>query len=107
MSEPQSTPFDERSRGKVDRWATIESVDELADRVVHDLIQPLNEIANNVWLCRESIGDPSVANPHDVLNSIDAQVMRAAEMIRAARRLVTDWAATHGRVVRNGPSDTV
>src|SRR5262245_47124085 len=103
MSQSDATPegsLDERSREKVNRWASIESVNELADRVVHDLIQPLNEIAHNVWLCRESIADPSVADPRQVLNSIETQVLRAAEMIRAARRLVSDLEATHAQPTR-------
>lgn len=70
------------------QWLEMESVEKLASRVSHDLIQPLSEIVNHVWLCRELAGrSPATAELHQTLSHIEDQALRAAEMIRVVRRL--------------------
>lgn len=70
------------------QWLEMESVEKLAGRVSHDLIQPLSEIVNHVWLCRELAGrSPATAELHQMLSHIEDQALRAAEMIRVVRRL--------------------
>ncbi|MBS0204394.1 MAG: hypothetical protein JSS49_15930 [Planctomycetes bacterium] len=74
-------------------WLSIESPVDLASRISHDLIQPLNEIVTNVWLCRELSGDsPACTEFRAVLDSIEDQAMRTARMIRTVRKLVRDRA---------------
>lgn len=69
-------------------WLEMDSVDQLASRVSHDLIQPLSEIVNHVWLCRQLVGrSPATAELHQSLSQIEDQALRAAEMIRVVRRL--------------------
>jgi hypothetical protein len=73
-------------------WLAIESVEKLASRITHDLIQPLSEIVNHVWFCRELIGrSPATTEVHQSLTSIEDQAMQVAEMIRVVRRLVCTW----------------
>ncbi len=79
-------------------WDSIQSASELADRVAHDLIQPLGDIVNNVWLCRELMSTMSgAAEIRALLERVEADAMRLAELMRYARELVRQW---------NGQPDT-
>ena len=86
-------------------WATSCSVEELTARIAHDLIQPLSDIVNYVWLCRESIESSSVA--HEPLAGIEDQAMRLAEMIRRVRRFVGTLDVGQTSIEQSGPCDTV
>jgi hypothetical protein len=73
-------------------WLAIESVEQLAARVTHDLIQPLSEIVNHVWFCRELVGrSPATMEVHQSLKCIEDQAMQVAEMIRVVRRIASAW----------------
>ncbi|MDB5345578.1 MAG: hypothetical protein JWP89_3955 [Schlesneria sp.] len=73
-------------------WLAMESVEQLAARVTHDLIQPLSEIVNHVWFCRELVGrSPATTEVHQSLTSIEDQAMQVAEMIRVVRRIACAW----------------
>jgi light-regulated signal transduction histidine kinase (bacteriophytochrome) len=77
---------------QLEEWLAIESVEKLATRISHDLIQPLSEIVNHVWFCRELVGrSPAMTEVHQSLTSIEDQAMQVAEMIRVVRRLVCTW----------------
>lgn len=95
-------------RSEPENWSSIRSTEELATSIAHDLIQPLSEIVNSVWICRELIGNSSVPLEVDEsLASIESQAMRAAELIRAARKLVSEWEETSIPGRHANPNDTV
>lgn len=95
-------------RCEAENWSSIRSTEELATSIAHDLIQPLSEIVNSVWICRELIGNSSVPLEVDEsLASIESQAMRAAELIRAARKLVGEWEGGSLPVSHSNPNDTV
>lgn len=77
---------------QLEEWLAIESAEKLATRISHDLIQPLSEIVNHVWFCRELVGrSPAMTEVHQSLTSIEDQAMQVAEMIRVVRRLACAW----------------
>ncbi len=77
---------------QLEQWLAIESVEKLATRISHDLIQPLSEIVNHVWFCRELVGrSPATTEVHQSLTRIEDQAMQAAEMIRAVRSIASAW----------------
>jgi hypothetical protein len=105
---PLPAPKAVKVRSEPENWATIRSTEELATSVAHDLIQPLSEIVNSVWICRELIGNSSIPLEVDeTLASIESQAMRAAELIRAARRLVSEWESGSISGSHSNPNDTV
>lgn len=80
----------------LEQWLAITSVDKLASRVAHDLIQPLGDIVNHVWFCRELIGrTPATEEVHQSLTAIEDHAMQVAEMIRVVRRMACTWDNDH------------
>jgi len=70
------------------RWISIQDRQALANCVTHDLVQPLSDIVNRVWLCRElSRGAMDVEQLQESLSQIEDDALRAVEMIRLAHRL--------------------
>lgn len=80
----------------LEQWLAITSVDKLASRVAHDLIQPLGDIVNHVWFCRELVGrTPGTEEIHQSLTAIEDHAMQVAEMIRVVRRMACTWDSDH------------
>ena len=91
--EPLSTTL---NPADLEEWLAITSVDKLASRVAHDLIQPLGDIVNHVWFCRELVGrDPGTEEVHQSLTAIENHAMQVAEMIRVVRRMACTWDHDH------------
>lgn len=93
LSPPDDlTPPSAVSPEQLKEWLAIESAEKLATRISHDLIQPLSEIVNHVWFCRELVGrSPAMTEVHQSLTSIEDQAMQVAEMIRVVRRIASAW----------------
>lgn len=80
----------------LEQWLAITSVEKLASRVAHDLIQPLGDIVNHAWFCREMIGrNPETEDVHKSLTAIEEHAMQVAEMIRVVRRMACNWDSDH------------
>lgn len=92
----------------VQRWMSIQHRQELATCIAHDLVQPLSEIVNRVWLCREWCTRAEESSPlHESLDEIENCALRSVEMIRMAHKLVgTKIRRESSRDCRE-PGDTV
>lgn len=90
------------------RWKLIQHRQELATCISHDLVQPLSEIVNRVWLCREMCkrveDSPQL---HESLNEIENCALRAVEMVRLAHKLVGAQACNESLRDFGEPGDAV
>lgn len=92
----------------VQRWMSIQHRPELATCIAHDLVQPLSEIVNRVWLCREMCkrieDSPQL---HESLDEIENSALRAVDMIRMAHKLFGAAISSESSRDCREPGDTV
>lgn len=81
-----------RSQERLDQVARFASMGELAAGIAHELNQPLAAIATYAQACDRLLASPApvVAPVQDALRQIADQALRAGEVIRRLRHLVSD-----------------
>lgn len=90
------------------RWLAIQDHQELASSISHDLVQPLSEIVNRVWLSRDSCKRvEETSQLHESLDQIENCAIRAAELVRLAHQLIGAKFCNESQRDFGEPGDTV
>lgn len=90
------------------RWISTRDRQELATSITHDLVQPLSEIVNRVWLCRDSyMRSEDMDQLLESLDEIENCALRAVELVRLAHKLIGAEVGSKSLRDRGESGDTV